>query len=104
MYLFLKCFTMFIFGILANPTFVNRFCVLNVFGYICVGTRNIYEAQLFPTLIIDKKLIFFNLPLYLYVQYRVYVRCCFHITCSAQTCFMTSVFLNLHRDMPSCCF
>ena len=28
------------------------------FGYICVGNRKIYEAQLFPTLIIVKKTYF----------------------------------------------
>ena len=70
------------------------------FGYICVGTRKIYESQLFPTLIIAKKADFLKLSLYLYAKYTLYVRCCFHITCSAQICFMTSYFLNLARDMP----
>ena len=55
---------MFIFGIwraenafLIDETYLNRLCVIQIVGCICVGIRAIYEDQLNPILNIDKNLI-----------------------------------------------
>jgi len=37
---------------LLNLKLINRFCVVHIFGYICVGIRKFYEAHLFPNIII----------------------------------------------------
>jgi len=65
MYKFLKCFTMFIFGILASRkcdfcSFVNSSYEIKDFVYISVAIRNIYKDHFFLTIIIAKNVIFKN--------------------------------------------
>jgi len=37
---------------LLNPTFVYRLCIVNDFGYLRVGIRKMYEAHIFPFLLL----------------------------------------------------
>ena len=64
--------------ITAQPDIRHKIYVVNNFGYICVGIKKFYAAHLFPTIIIVKMLIK-KLSSYLKAQYKVYVRCFFHI-------------------------